>query len=506
MLKRYLQFSISLTLILVFIPLGSVLAEPASAKVVINEIQTGGVGTGTTGQEFIELINIGNESADLTGYQLQYTPSTGNVASTKNFVTFRSGTILYHGGYLLIAPSDYLTTTSPIITYDINSSFSGLSGSGATVSLVDNIGILVDRVGYGSSTVILKEGDLASAPSGGKSIERVTVDTTAQDTDNNKNDFSVNDVPTPLTTNVTQLDIDPEVEESTIVPSSEIIDTTVSENIEMESEAVESNIIETVPTSNEQPTTYKPILLNELFIDPDSPLTDANDEWVELYNPSNETAYISGYTLYAGTSYSYHYTFLEGSSIASHGYLSVTSGNAAIALANGGGAAKIVSPVGEIFDQVTYDTSKTGQSWAKDSSGIWQWTTTPSQDSQNIFTTSLNDPIKAAAASLAAAKKPKTTASATSKPKAAAVTKPKAPAKSKSNSSNSDTTAPGLIDAPMPIPAWLLAVFGGLAILYAVYEYRFELSNKFFQFREYRANRRANRPTASWWRINSSGE
>ena len=50
MLKRYLQFSISLTLILVFIPLGSVLAEPASAKVVINEIQTGGVGTGTTGQ------------------------------------------------------------------------------------------------------------------------------------------------------------------------------------------------------------------------------------------------------------------------------------------------------------------------------------------------------------------------------------------------------------------------------------------------------------------------
>lgn len=508
MVRRYLQAILSISLLFVIFPFSVALADPGVGRVVINEIQTGGAGTGTTGQEFVELTNIGAEPTDLTGYRLQYTPSTGNLASTKNFVTFSSGTVIYPGGYLLVSASDYLSDISPKVTYVINNSFSGLSGSGATVSLVDSIGVLLDRVGYGTTTTILREVDLALAPAGGESIERTVASGAVIDSDNNKNDFIVNNIPTPQVTNEAPI-IAPEelvpapAVDPVIPPVSEEVVVPEPTNTDLLPLVTEPPLAE--PTSVTDVINDQPILLNELFIDPDSPLTDANDEWVELYNPSDSTIDISGYTLYTGTNYTYHYTFLAGSSIAPHGYLSVTSGNTPIALANGGGAAKIVSPNGEVFDQITYDSAKPGQAWAKDVTGIWQWTTTPSQDSQNVITVAAADPIKAAVASMAAAKKPKTAAvTSTARPKAAAAAKPKATAKPKSGTNSN--TIPGLVDAPMPIPVWLLAVFGSLAILYAAYEYRFELSNKLFQLRAYRANRRANRPATSWWRSDSAGE
>jgi hypothetical protein len=48
---------------------------------------------------------------------------------------------------------------------------------------------------------------------------------------------------------------------------------------------------------------------------------------------------------------------------------------------------------------------------------------------------------------------------------------------------------PALIAAPAPIPTWILAILGFLAILYACYEYRFEIGNYLYKFKKYRKNR-----------------
>jgi hypothetical protein len=246
-----------------------------------------------------------------------------------------------------------------------------------------------------------------------------------------------------------------------------------------------SPIVET-PAAG-QPPTYKSISLNELYIDPVSPQTDANDEWVEIYNPHTVNVDISGYTLFTGTNFSYKYTFPAGSAISAGGYIAVSSGATPLSLSNGGGAAKIVSPDAQIFDAVTYTEAPAGQAWAKNSSGAWEWTTTPTEEAINIITSPLPPAIKAAAASVSKAKK---TTTATPKITTVKAATTKAAAKPKTTSSVGGFDEPALINAPMPIPVWLLAVLIALAVLYVGYEYRFEAANSLYRLKKHRSARR----------------
>jgi len=457
-----------------------------SASVVINEIQTNGAGTGATGQEFVEIKNISNQNIDISDWKLQYLPSTGNLSSAKIFVAFPANTIIYPGGYILATPSDYLPDITTKFTYIINSSFGGLSATGATVSLLNNNDELIDRVGWGTNSNTLCELERAVAPQGGQSIERMIVSEVPQDTNNNKNDFIINILPSPDYTNENP---NPDTDNSNntdnnIPPSGDTstgsTDTSNSTGDEL------NNTNSDPPTDNsQQPASYPMIELSELYIDPVAPLIDSNDEWVEIYNPGEAEVDLSDYQIFTGTNSSYHYTFPNGAVIGAKQYLTVTSGDTAIALSNSGGGAKIMAPDGTLLDQTSYDAAKTGYSWAKGANGQWQWTFEPTKDMANKITV---EPVAiiTVAAKKVTATKTKTTASASSTKKVAAT---KAKTTKVKAASTEAADQPALIAAPTPLPNWLLAILGVLAILYACYEYRFEVSNKIYQFKQYFKNR-----------------
>ena len=474
-----------------------VYAEPNSATVVINEIQTNGVGTGTTGQEFIELKNIASTAVDIGGWKLQYIASTGNLATAKYFVTFASPMVINPGGYILITPELFLTEINPRTTYAITSAFAGLAASGGTVQLVDAINVVVDEVGWGTKTGTIVETEPAMAPSDGGSIQRKVIDGLVVDTDNNKNDFESLLAPTPQADNPAPETSppDPDPVDPELIPDSppgpEILPDT--NPVDSTGTTDETPLPENTPpetTGSDPVNTPQPILLNELFIDPASPLTDANDEWVELYNPNDNPQNLAGYSVYAGDTYAYHHTFSADTTIAARGYISISSAGTSIALANGSGRVKIVGPTGQIYDETTYETAKSGESWAKNGAAEWQWTLTPTLDAANIITQSPT--VALVTKAVASAKKTTATKSTATKTAATKVVKDKV-TKVKAATKTVDDSQPALVAAPTPLPLWLLALLGVLAVLYSGYEYRFDIANKFYQFKQYRASRQANR-------------
>ncbi len=493
MVRRVIQLFLSLQLCILPACTLAVGAEPVppSTSVVINELQLNGAGTKTTDQEFIELHNISDSQIDISGWKLQYITSTGNMATAKYFVTFPSPTVIYPDGFLLITPDTFMLDASPKITYAIASSFAGMAATGGTVELVDSLGVAVDIVGWGTKTTTISETELAVAPPDGSSIQRIVKDGLTVDTNNNKLDFEIIATPTPDVTNT-----EPEV--PVIVPDPEPIpdpapDTPPAETPPADTTLPsEQNPVEppqTPPVAEIVPQEL-PILINELFIDPATPLTDANDEWIELYNPNDVRQDLAGYTVYAGETYAYHHTFSGTASIEPHSFLVITSADTSIALANGGGAVKITGPAGQLFDSTRYEAAKTNQSWAKDTAEQWKWTITPTQNNQNVITVpTVAETVVATAAATAkkTAKTATTTAKTTTAPKAttAKVTKVKA--------ATDSADGPALVAAPTPLPVWLLATLGTLAVLYSGYEYRFDIANKLYQLRNYRTARQNSR-------------
>lgn len=455
---------------LVFAPI-SVLAQSSiqASRVVINELSTGMPGQAT--HEFVELYNRSEDSVDVTGWKLTYTSASG--LTTTTLYTFPAQTVIYPDGYILLATTGYLPELSP--KFEINA---GLSSTGGTVTLVSQNSQIEDRVGWGSDERTLCEGEATIAPTAGQSIERLLNQDIPQDTNDNKVDFTLNVAPSPQVDNIA-----PEPED--VAPPPELPPTNPSIPPTEEPD-IEEPLPQEDPPTPELPSVLLPLVLNELFIDPVSPLTDSANEYVEIYNPNTEQISLAGYVLYSGSNFTYSYSFTATEKIPANGYFVVTSGASNITLANSGGAAKLVDAVGKAVDEVTYQESKEGNAWARDNTGAWVWTTTPTEGAQN----QISAPVLTAKALVTAAavkaniKKPttpKATKAATAKKAITKTTKVKA-AQDTQNTS-------GLTAAPTPLPGWLLAILGVLAVIYMCYEYRFEVANKIYQFRANRAPR-----------------
>lgn len=473
------------------------------ASVVINEIQTNGLGSGTTLQEFIEIVNASTSQVDIGNYKVVYTNSSG-----KDFdlVTFGIGTTLNPSATVLLVPvnptNSFLPDISPKLSY-IAPSSSGMAASGGKVSLINANAIVLDSVQW-TSTQANATDDVMFFNGDGKSLARKVVDGSITVSASTKNDFETLAVPTPQSGDTVLPPAPDPTPEPDPVPTPDATnppDPIIPPEPVVDPPPVDVAPVDPPPTTDppvadsppavetpQVPISYAPILLNELYIDPVSPETDANDEWVEVYNPNAQTLDLGGYAVFTGTNFSYKYVFPAGTTIAANGFIAVTSGATPLSLSNGGGAAKIIGPDAQVFDTVTYSEASAGQAWAKNSAGVWVWTTTPSEEATNVITSPLPPVIKAAAVSVAKAKK--ATASTSSKVTAVKAATTKAGAKPKTTSVSNSFDDPALIAAPMPIPVWLLAVLISLAVLYVGYEYRFEAANSLYRFKKYRSTRR----------------
>jgi hypothetical protein len=160
------------------------------ASLHVNEFMTGAVGAAN--DEFVEIVNTGQGSADVSGFRLVYRSANGSTDIVLG--TFPVGATIAAGGRYLFAGSAYSGLAAPNQTFS-----TGLASTAGGLGLRNADGTLVDSVGYGPSVSNgFQEGAPAPAPplvdSPGASASRLP---DGVDTDNNASDFSVTRPPTP---------------------------------------------------------------------------------------------------------------------------------------------------------------------------------------------------------------------------------------------------------------------------------------------------------------------
>jgi hypothetical protein len=208
--------------------------------------------------------------------------------------------------------------------------------------------------------------------------------------------------------------------------------------------------------------------ISEVLPNPAPPQTDANDEFVELYNPNDKAFDLGGFVLQVGTTTVHKYTFPGGTSIEPHQFSAFYSSDTGLSLSNSDGQVKLLDPGGNLLNQTDeYTEAKDGYAWVK-TDGLWQWTTKPTPGAVNQISTPPGS-------------KAKSSSSSSKKTKGAHIS-----AATGSRGSGGSGTPSAVAIHPL-----VLAGVGAAALIYALYEYRHDLANFYYKLRRNREARRA---------------
>jgi hypothetical protein len=219
----------------------------------------------------------------------------------------------------------------------------------------------------------------------------------------------------------------------------------------------------------------KALVLSEILPNPASPKTDADDEFIELYNPNNKVFDLSGFKLQIASTTSstvHSYTIPTGTTIAPKGFKAFMSASTNLALNNSGGQVWLVDPLDHtVVTTGVYGGVKEGAAWIN-TSGKWQWTQSPTPGASN---------------------KLQAVVGSTGKGKTASVNGRTITGLTNTGSKGvAGASTAGAYDAAtqtVPLHPSTLAAVVALALLYLAYEYRRDVANKFQQFRENRTAR-----------------
>lgn len=431
--------------------------EPAVLlPLLIVEVQTAGASSST--EEFVEIFNPNPITIDITGWQLQYRSASAQADDTWPASSTKATVVcapVEPGCAVTINPNKSFTFVRNLPTPTQGMVMSGgFAEAGGQIRFIKPTAgsspVVQDFIGYGSAADA--ETQAAAKPSSGQSLRRkLTADGIFIDTQNNFNDFAMGcTLPTPEAT-----DRDPTIfrvsceEEITTPPSSE-------PEPSNEEPAIE-------PPEDAPAIVYLPLIITELLPDPASPQQDARDEFIELFNPNNQSVNLNGYSLQTGNSTRGRFT-IGDITIQPGAYLHLNASITNISLTNSGSSVQLYNPDDGLIDESPdYGAAKEGQSWMKNETG-WHWSTTPSPGSANILTLPPPKPVPLAPVKKAAA------------PAVKKITAPKTPATKKTVSPAQ--TAPAFEPAsipPKPPNLWLLIPISLLVLSYAAYEYRIEL-------------------------------
>ncbi len=405
----------------------SVVFAISPSSIVISAVQTESATSAS--EEYITVHNSGSSLIDVTGWRLQYFAATvANFTSPTRTITL-SGT-LAPGTDLSVSSTGYAAQSSTIFFA------ATLSATGGHIRLVSGTTpneVVHDLVGWG--TAQHPEQAAVDVVARGTAYRRNLTNGQPVDTDNNHDDFTV----PPIV-------IQPAPSPQPITPQ---------------------------PATNTNPT-YAGLTITELLPDPAAPLTDANDEFIELFNDSSVAIDLAGATLQTGNSNTYSYK-LTGT-MGAYAHLLLYSSQTKLTLSNAGGRSQIIDAAGTVIDETaTYTAAPTGSSWQL-FNNEWSWSNSVTAGAANIVPpagTLTTSKIKAA-----------TTTKAATKAKAATT----AAAKTTKAATNKASTASGAgqlaaASQPSPINKSVLLGVGLLALGYVIYEYRYDIAQKYRQLR-----------------------
>jgi hypothetical protein len=459
-------------------------------QVIITELQASGV---SASEEFIELHNTTNTDIDLADstnggknvWKLQLFSSTattnGNPDWTKPSVTITLTGVIPALGYYVVAGTGYVPggidsdqSYSPRLS-DTGGGLQLLVASASAVMVHDRL--MWKKVAPGQA---LPTG-VYGTPEAGSSLQRQPTD---EDTYFDENSallpFILSSTPTPK--DIWQLEIPLEPETPEMPNDTDGNETPPADDDETpEVSTPEAPIIDNAG--------LLPPQITELLPNPASPNLDESDEYIELYNPNDAVFELKGYTIETGTSTLHDFTFIESFTLPPHSYTAFYSRDTRLTLANTSGQARLFSPEGTVISETDmYASAAEGTAWTF-MNGTWQWSASPTPDLANIITAPLTKkavasvkkavvkPAKKAAVKTASAKKVK--GAITKKAKAKKAPKPKVATVAHTAEETPET----------PIHTGILVAVVGLAVLYAAYEYRGDISNRLYKLRHNRAVR-----------------
>jgi hypothetical protein len=479
-----------------------VLTAAASPKVVITELQTTG---NSASEEFVEFYNLTGADIDFadtahTGkepWKLQFYSATaitnGAPDWTKPSATVSLTGIIPARGYYLLSSTGYAPGG-----IDSDQAYSSrLSDSGGGLQLVTattTATTFYDRLMWRQSTSgqTLPTNVLAT-PVGNGSLQRLPND-----------DSEYVNLEKSLTQFTAAVTISPKdmwraPEPPPVVPDTpeQPVDGSTDPGTDPGNNTPDVPVTPANPSNIGLDAPY----LTELLPNPASPLKDETDEFIELYNP-NDTAFdLKNYTLEVGTTTLHDFTFTSDVPLAPHGYTAFYSVDTHISLTNSGSQARLLDPADAILSEtLAYDAADDGASWslaeATDgtSGDTWTWSTTATPNAANNITAPVA-PVKTTTTKAATAKTATTkkAAAKTASVKVKGTTKAKTTAKktTKKAAKPKLSTAAQTAASPVktPIHGGILVTVVGLAVLYAAYEYRHDIQNRFAKLRRHRAVR-----------------
>jgi hypothetical protein len=213
--------------------------------------------------------------------------------------------------------------------------------------------------------------------------------------------------------------------------------------------------------------------LSELLPNTAKPQTDADNEFIELYNPNSKPFDLSNFMLQtaSSTSSSVHSWHIPvGTKIGPGAFKAFYSSQTHLSLRNGGGEVWLVDPLGTtVTHSAAYGKADDGMAWVN-AGGKWQWTAVLTPGATNKVAT----PVQAGSVKSATVGDKKVVNLANSGGVVA----------------GASTTSPAQGAPSTPIHPWVLAVVAVAALLYGAYEYRHDLAYRIARYRSNRATRR----------------
>ena len=220
------------------------------AKILISEVQITG-GPGKTNNDFIELYNPNDTSVNLKGYRLVKRTKTG--ISDSLIKSWTEDSYIPAKGFYLWVNSDYVELAD-LADVTTNATISDNNGVAIRFGANDS-GIIIDSVAWGEAQNVFVEGSVFPInPVVNQSIQRKFQNDTFVDTDNNANDFEIQTCPSPRA----QFSFCKDIQASTSKVGADHI------------------------------------VISEIMA---GSIGNANSEWIELYNPTEQTFDLSGWSL-----------------------------------------------------------------------------------------------------------------------------------------------------------------------------------------------------------------
>ena len=108
-------------------------------------------------------------------------------------------------------------------------------------------------------------------------------------------------------------------------------------------------------------------------------------EFIELFNPTEEEVDLSDFKLDDEEGGSRGYLIPAGTRIGPGAYLVLGKQKTKIVLNNTADAARLITPAGEVIQEVAYDSVPEGASYVRDEDEKWVWTTTITPGEMNII-------------------------------------------------------------------------------------------------------------------------